>query len=943
MTPERWRQIEEIFQTVIERPPDERKSLLTQYCGGDAELRHEVESLLDHQVADAFIQEPIKGAAQSLSDDLIGHRLGAYQVARLVGRGGMGAVYEAARADGQYEQRAALKVIKRGMETDFALERFTRERRIMAQLDHPNIARLLDGGTTADGRPYFVMEYVEGRAISEHCEADRLSINEMLKLFRQVCAAVQFAHLHLVAHRDLKPSNILVTKDGTAKLLDFGIAKLLAPDPSLGAVTQTETALRAMTPEYASPEQARGLPITAATDIYSLGVVLYELLTNRRPQQFKTYSPAEIERAICETDPPKPSEAVSLRTDAPAKLARQLAGDLDNIVMMAMRKEPERRYQSVEQFSEDIRRHLEGLPVIARNDTISYRAGKFFRRNKLAVTATMLVMLSLMGGVVMANYQARRAERRFQQVRKLANTFLFDFHDKIQNLPGSTEAREMVVKTALEYLDSLAAEAGDDPALEWELAMAYQKVGDVQGDPWDPSLGRPDQAMKSYEKAMALAQKLAVGAKDDLKIQRALARGYFKIGALRAETGDKDNSWDFLRRSVTISEEVARRSGERPDARYLTDCYVRLGDVYLDTGDARAGLEFYRKSLEVSKLWAQKLKDDNTLFAVGGDHAHVGEALASLGDLPNATENYRQAVNIKEEVAGRNPNNNHYKRDLRVAYSWMGNLAGNPNFINAADKATAMKYYRQALTIAEEIAAADSKNATARSDLISSYNALGDVLSESDPAGSVEYYRQALSLVETLLEGSPGDQRVLRRQAYSLRGIAAPLGRLGERDAALRNLRQSLQIMRELSSRYPTNPQVRSGLHASLLALADAMAKAGDHRSALDHCRQALDVATALAAAARSDVYARWRLADSYGGLAQLHELLATQPKTSPTERGAHRGEACAWRRKALEVWDSWNQYGVSSGFNTAKRQQAAHALAQCEVALANLSASPHG
>jgi eukaryotic-like serine/threonine-protein kinase len=432
------------------------------------------------------------------------------------------------------------------METEFVRERFTRERRILAQLDHPNIARLLDGGATEDGRPYFVMEYVEGRAISEYCEANPLSINERLKLFGQVCAAVQFAHQKLFAHRDLKPSNILVTKEGTVKLLDFGIAKLLAPDPSLGAITQTETALRLMTPEYASPEQARGLPITAATDIYSLGVVLYELLTNSRPHQFKTYSPAEIERAICDTAPARPSEAVSPKSDSPTRLARRLAGDLDNIILMAMRKEPERRYQSVEQFGEDIRRHLEGLPVIARADTFRYRAGKFIRRQRLVVAAFSIVLLSLLGGIIATTRAARiaqtereRAERRFTQVRKLSNTFLFDFHDKIRTLPGSIEAREMVVRTALEYLDSLAQEATGDVALEAELAVAYQKVGDAQGDPWTPNLGHTAAAMTSYRKSLSLAERLVARGHADMNMRRMLAEGYFKLGALLSESGDK--------------------------------------------------------------------------------------------------------------------------------------------------------------------------------------------------------------------------------------------------------------------------------------------------------------------------------------------------------------------------------------------------------------------
>src|SRR5262245_56732753 len=400
MSPERWQRIEELFGAVVHAPPPERDPFQTQVCKGDEELRREVLSLLARDTAEDFIRDPIASAALAFSakpkDDLTGERIGPYRITRLIGRGGMGVVYEAERDDEQFQRQVALKIIKRGMDTDFVRDRFLRERQILASLDHPHIARLFDGGATPDGLPYFVMEFVAGEPITTYCRRRQLSVNEKLKLFLKVCSAVQHAHQKLVVHRDLKPSNILITsppdgkadgKDGALglpKLLDFGIAKLLTPDVSQ-AHTRTETALWLMTPEYASPEQARGQAVTTTTDVYSLGVVLYELLTERRPHEFKTYSPAEIERAICETQIEEPSKVVGRTTGAPTRLARQLAGDLDNIMLMAMRKEPERRYQSVEQFSEDVRRHLAGMPVVARKDTFGYRAGKYVRRHKAGV------------------------------------------------------------------------------------------------------------------------------------------------------------------------------------------------------------------------------------------------------------------------------------------------------------------------------------------------------------------------------------------------------------------------------------------------------------------------------------------------------------------------------------------------------------------------------
>ena len=400
----------------------------------------------------------------------------------------MGAVYLARRADRQYEKQVAIKLIKRGMDTEAMLRRFRNERQILAGFDHPNIARLLDGDTTEDGLPYFVMEYVEGVPIDEYCDREALDVTARLQLFRQVCAAVSYAHRRAVIHRDLKPSNILVGADGVPKLLDFGIARLLqAGDASESPATMLEQ--RVMTPEYASPEQLRGEPVTTASDVYSLGVVLYRLLTGQLPYRLKAQSAEDMARTVGQTEPQRPSAV------ADATSGRRLRGDLDNIVLMALRKEPERRYPSVEQFSDDIRRHLEARPVLARRDTLAYRAGKFVRRNTAASVAAVLVVLSLVGGIVMTTWQAQRAraqeaiaiaekaraERRFNEVRQLARSVMFDYHDAIEDLSGATAIRERLVKDGLAYLDSLAREAGDDPELQRELAAAYDRVGDVRG------------------------------------------------------------------------------------------------------------------------------------------------------------------------------------------------------------------------------------------------------------------------------------------------------------------------------------------------------------------------------------------------------------------------------------------------------------------------------
>ncbi|MEJ7617998.1 MAG: serine/threonine-protein kinase [Pyrinomonadaceae bacterium] len=419
MSSERWKQVEEIFQSALDLALDEREAFVAAACAADPTLRQEVAALIaQYEAAGDFIETPalphaglnLAGLAgsgattQPLEDEIplmVGRRIGAYRIVREIGRGGMGAVYLAVRADSEFQKRVAIKLVKRGMDTDFILRRFRNERQILASLDHPNIARLLDGGTTDDGLPYFVMEYIEGEPLYDYCDSRKLAIPERLRLFCQACAAVSYAHHNLIVHRDIKPGNILVTASGELKLLDFGIAKLLNPDLAADTFALTATAMRLMTPEYASPEQVQGKPASPASDIYSLGVLLYELLTGHRPYRLRYRAPHEITRVICEQEPEPPSAAIARPDDLLADsgadeaatldvlcrnrgattiefLRRALAGNLDQIILKSLSKEPQRRYTSVENLCEDITSHLAGRNVAARR-TSDFAADKIAR------------------------------------------------------------------------------------------------------------------------------------------------------------------------------------------------------------------------------------------------------------------------------------------------------------------------------------------------------------------------------------------------------------------------------------------------------------------------------------------------------------------------------------------------------------------------------------
>ena len=721
MSPERWQQLQDLFHAMLGLAPAERHAALMAACPDDAELRAEVERLLraDGQ-ASAFVGSTSAGI-EHLAAAMVpnGGQIGAYRIVRELGRGGMGTVFLAERADAQFEQRAAIKLIKRGMDSDAVLQRFRHERQILAGLDHPNIARLLDGGTTGDGLPYFVMEHVDGLPIDEYCRTRRLPAEARLQLFRQVCAAVAYAHQHLVVHRDIKPSNILVTADGVPKLLDFGIARLVdAGDDGEGPATALGH--QVMTPQYASPEQLRGARVTTVSDVYALGVLLYELLAGERPYDLTGQSPAEIRDAVATTAIAKPSVVADRRGDA--SLARLLRGDLDAIVLTAMRYEPAERYASVALLDEDVRRYMQALPVTARGDSWTYRTSRFVRRRKLGVAAAAAIVISLIGGVVATGWQARvaqaeraRAERRFADVRRLSTSFLFDFHDAIATLPGATPARMLVVSKALEYLDSLAAEAGADRELQKELAAAYDRVGDVQGNPGAANLGDIDGAIKSYRKAEGIRRALAAGEPASLVNRVDMAISTMRLGYVDFARGAVQDAVLKFKDALAAREAAYAAGVPSPSVARgaLAETTARLCTTLIAIGDVAGAIDNCRRNLALTEeLLRERPEDHSTLVMHAVNATGLGNALRLNRQLDEAASTLTIAIQRHQELLARNPLNAEVRRRIAVSYAYLANVHVDRNEPQEASRA-----YERAIVELEALAKADPANARMRTEL----------------------------------------------------------------------------------------------------------------------------------------------------------------------------------------------------------------------------------
>jgi non-specific serine/threonine protein kinase/serine/threonine-protein kinase len=893
MTPERWTQAKALFFAALDRSPDGRRAWLAGACATDMELRQEVESLLEsHEAAGSFIEAPAAGRRATTcpesgaADRLIGRRLGAYRIDRVIGQGGMGIVYRGCRDDGQYQQEVAIKLVATSAFSDVSRQRFQQERQILASLEHPYIGRLLDAGTSEDGLPYFAMELVDGSPIDAYCDDRKLGVNDRLRLVGRVCEAVQHAHQHLVVHRDLKPTNVLVTSEGVPKLLDFGIAKLLGDGP------HDRVTMPLMTPEYASPEQIRGEAVSTATDVYALGVLLYRILTGRGPYELRPDRAHDLARAICDDDP-RPPSAVSTHA-----FRHHLAGDLDAIVLKALCKEPTRRYASVEQLSEDLRRHRSGLPVMARRDTLVYRAGKFVRRHRAACIGAALVVLTLVAGVIATGWQAgvaraqrARAERRFNDVRKLANSILFDIHDAIRDLPGSTGARELVLKRAVEYLDSLVRESAGDATLRLELATAYARVAGIQGGYTDANIGDTAAALASYQKSLAIVDDARTSERDDYR--RTAASVHLAMARLFITRSDMTATLTHFQRGVGILEELARRGPvDSVIRRELASGYKGMGDVANTRGNLQEGLRHYARVLE------------------------IGQAMLAIdpGD-----ENGRFLV-----ISG---------------YDAVGTLLGNPHYVSLGDTTGALDYMNRLLDFVTTELRAEPDSVFLLGVRAYTLKSRGEVLTARGAwTQALANYDEALTVWQRLSAADPRDVRVAYRLAYTLSNIGEALVETGRYAAGFDHHQRAISRFTLLSSRDGSNLMVRAALARAYRTYGDALVKADRATEAIRFYTRALAIDEPIAQGDPADMDTRFALAADYSGLgAALSGVPSAIAAASTTPASRHR-QACTRFRQSRDVYLEMRAHKLSTPPLDRLLTRVLADLQRCEAGIAPLA-----
>ncbi len=893
--------LSELFDQACVLSGEARAKFVDAECGGDRGLALELSKLLAaHDVASvnpAWDEPAMEGGE-------VGEFIGPYKIVAVIGSGGMGKVYRAVRADAQFDQHVAIKRIRLGMDAEQIIRRFRAERQILANLEHPNITRLLDGGSSADGLPYLVMEYVEGLQPIRYCEERGLSVRERLELFRQICAAVHYAHQHMVIHRDLKPSNILVTSEGVPKLLDFGIAKVFAADLAIGGEAKTETAMQLMTARYASPEQVRGATVTTATDIYSLGVILYELVSGHSPYRELERPQHELMKAVCEETPERPSH-----------WRRELRGDLDNIILKALRKDPAERYRSVDQFSEDIGRYLEGKPVAARGEVLSYVAAKFVRRNWIAVGVGLVVFWLLIGGLIVTMRERAKAERRFAEVRQLAHSVVFDYYDSIEHLAGSTPVLERLVKDALKYLDSLSRES-DDPELQRELVDAYVKISNVQGDSNYANMGNGKGAMVSAARAVEVAEKLMLR-DGGLEARGSAAAAYHAEGLLLHGAGELAAAEGKLRRAVELHEAVTQGQPQSIEARVaLWDARRHLAGLYGDAGVQNLGrtqeaLAMFQQTDQMIQSYAAKVPGDLRMLKERRTTLMLMSSVeVSLGRVEEGDRHLAQVLELGEAIIAKDPTNTLQRLEFANA-----SLRYGLRLMDRLESTPAVVAMRRASGILEGLLAADPKNAQYQRALSVTESQLAAALRAGGEVGeAVPHNERSLALAEALSAADLTSVEYLADVGISHRKLAESLLARGDAMGAIAHSGRAEGI---LCGAAKGSPDAYLQAHCGRAVLVTGMArlKAGQATAALESFERAVAIASQLAGADAANRTTRSDLARALVGegaaLLSLHR----------------RAEARGAYQKAMENWDVLRGRKALSAEDAARAAETARIL----------------
>jgi non-specific serine/threonine protein kinase/serine/threonine-protein kinase len=770
-----------LLDRLLDLSDSERAEQLKKIAGEDAALHVRLQRLLAAALADDNSQilaqpiiEGLRAARQSATLTLEPEQtLAGYRLLRELGRGGMSVVWLAERVDGMVKRQIALKLPLFVLSTPLEIERFAREKDVLAALTHPNIARLYDAGVAPTGQPFIVLELVDGLPITTYCDRHQLGIHDRVRLFLQVLAAVDHAHKHLVVHRDLKPSNILVDAQGQVKLLDFGIAKLLThPASSVAATQLTRDGSAALTPLYAAPEQVSEEPISTVTDVYVLGLVLHELVTGVLPYANvigDLPSLAKIVDALMHGSPTRPSHA-PINDDAAhrrahantRRLQSTLAGDLDAIVLTALRQEPQSRYASVNHFAEDLRRFLTREPVLARKGTASYLIGKFVARHKIVVAASLTVALTIIVGLLVTLRQARiaeanavRAQQRFNDVRRLANSLVFEFDESIRQLPGATTARQLIIQRAQEFLEILSRESADDPLLMTEAATAYAKLASIQGNTQESNLGNAKSALDNYRQAVSLMEAAVTLRPNDSEIVQQLSLRYSQLAGALALVGETTEGERYLHKAVQIIEPLAKA---HPDdlrvCHTLGKTYEQMAQFYREANQLDQSLEYFKRA-HAAYLRLLQAEPDNEDFQqeLAFSHKHIGGALFIQGALTEALNHYQAARKIDEAQLALDPANVIKQLNITFTYGDTALILLEQGNVDAA-----LEYYTKVLAIRERLAAADQDNDRIRSSVARTLNDIGRCLEKKqDHSGATKSYQKALLIREALANKDPAN------------------------------------------------------------------------------------------------------------------------------------------------------------------------------------------